>query len=342
MEHQVPFRRWTPAAAVIFLILGFLGGCGTFVRDTMIVIIKVNSEFSAKDIEIEIDRSFIEKYEDRVDITATFTVDKAMQNPNARLMDGDLHMAGRAPEVALPVVAEIANAASVKDATALVHRVEGTARPLRVSGVWRIWAEHAGRAKEEQGEPQEPATSYNPGHVFEIHPVTRLDDIDLRGTFRPIGGGFEPGDAHDTFGIYQNVECTISVRPEAVSIITRKGVFNNVEFLMEIVEDRQIEVPGGRFVIASAWDLKGNLLVKRLRMVFADGTPPERTVKRLKRGDRLRVYGLPRIDLSEISRRVRVSRTDPAALTLPLPYEIIIQGVYEGPGSSEGRDGTCL
>ena len=60
-----------------------------------------------------------------------------------------------------------------------------------------------------------------------------------------------------------------------ISIITRTGIYNNVGFIMEIVDDRQTEVPGGRFVIASARDLKGDLLVERLRMVFADDTPPE-------------------------------------------------------------------
>ena len=98
---------------------------------------------------------------------------------------------------------------------------------------------------------------------------------------------------------------------------------------MEIAEDRQIEVPGGRFVIASARDLKGNLLVKRLRMVFAKDTPPERAVRLLKRGGRLHVYGLPRVDFSEVARRMKGSKKDPALLVKPLPYEIIIQGIYK-------------
>jgi hypothetical protein len=112
-------------------------------------------------------------------------------------------------------------------------------------------------------------------------------------------------------------------------MVTRKGLYNDVEFLMEIADERQIEVPGGRFVIASAMDMKGNLLVKRLRMVFASGTPPEKAVRLLKRGDRLHVYGLPRMDFAEVSRRVRGSRTDPSLLAKPLPYEIIIQGVFK-------------
>lgn len=98
---------------------------------------------------------------------------------------------------------------------------------------------------------------------------------------------------------------------------------------MEIADERQIEGPGGRFVMASARDLKGNLLVKRLRMVFVKDTAPEKTVKVLKPGDRLHVYGLPRMDFAELSRRVSGSRKDPTLLTKPLPYEIIIQGVYQ-------------
>ena len=81
--------------------------------------------------------------------------------------------------------------------------------------------------------------------------------------------------------------------------------------------------------MASARDLKGNMLVERLRMVFARDTPPEKAVRRLKRGDRLHVCGLPRVDFSEISRRVRNSKRDLSLLAKSLPYEIIIVGVYK-------------
>jgi hypothetical protein len=251
-----------------------------------------------------------------------------MQNPTARIFDGDLHMAGQAPEIGLPAVAEIANGASAKKAVDLVHSVEGKGKPLKISGVWRVWAEHAGRATEEQGTPLPAAKSDNPGHVFEIHPITRINNIETLDTFRPVEG-YLPGGAGSTFEMYERAECTLTVKPKTVSIVSRKGLYNDVEFIMEIVEGRQIVVPGGRFVIASALDMKGKLLVKRLRMVFASGTPPEKAVRLLKRGDRLHVYGLPRMDFAEVSRRVRGSQKDPALLTKPLPYEIIIQGVFK-------------
>ena len=320
-------RRLAPAAVGAALGLGVLGSCGYFVRDVSIFYMKADAALDGKNIKIEIARSFVEKYKDTVAISTLMTVDKAMKKPNSRLMDGDLHFAGRAPAIGLPTVAEIANAASAQNAVDLVRRLDGTGRRVKIEGVWRIWAEHAGRAKEEQGEDLDPDSSENPGHVFEIHPVMKIDDIKLSETFRTIRG-FKPGGARKTFGIYQNVGCKITVKPGVISFVTRKGVDNNVEFILEVVDGRQVRVEGGRFVMAAARDLDGDLLVDRLRMVFADDTPPERAVRRLRRGGRLHVYGLPRISLSEIWRRVKDAARDPSLLDRPLPYEIIIQGIY--------------
>jgi hypothetical protein len=316
------------ALAVLFLLMAVFNNCAHFWRGATIFYLNVNGLFSAKQIEIEIIGSFIETYKDRVGITSTFTVDKAMLHPIARFLDGDFHLSGRAPEVALPVVAEIANGASAQKAIDLVHGAEGTGRPLKISGVWRIWPEHGAGAKEDQGDPLEAMESDNPSHIFEIHPVTRIGDVGVLDTFRPIEG-FLGGDAQACFEIFQKAECKITVKPKTVSIVTQTGLRNDVEFIMEIVDGRQIEAPGGRFVIASARDLKGNLLVERLRIVFATGTPPERAVRVLKRGDHLHVFGLPRVDFAEIWRRVKGSPTNPALLVKSLPYEIIIQGVYK-------------
>ena len=257
MKRQPSPHPSARAAAALLLLIGALNGCAFLAREATRAYMNVNELFSARDIEIQINKSFLEKYKDRVSITTTFTVDQAMQNPVARIFDGDLHMAGRAPEIGLPAVAEIANGASAKTAADLVHSVEGTGKPLKISGVWRIWAEHAGSAKEEQGTPLPVAKANNPGHVFEIHPITRINNIGILDTFRPIEG-YLPGGAGSTFEMYEKADCTLTVRPKTVSIVTRKGLYNDVEFLMEITDERQIEAPGGRFVIASARDMKGN------------------------------------------------------------------------------------
>jgi hypothetical protein len=315
------------ASSILFVLVPFLHGCGLIVRQATIAYIAVKSDFSPKEVEIEINKSFIEKYKNRVAIRATFTVDKAMASPLPPPLDGDLHFAGRAPQVALPIVAEIVNANDQKAAIDLVHGAEGTGKPLRISGVWRIWPEHAGSAEEEQGKSLPAFVTYKPDHVFEIHPVTRIHSIELLDSFTPVKG-FSPGGAQRTFGIFEKVSCTLRVKPKTVSIVTETGLYNDVEFIMEIADDRQLVVHDGRFVIAAARDLDGGLLVERLRMVFAKETPPERAVRLLKRGDRLHVYGIPRVDFAEISRRVRDSGANPTLLTRPLPYEIVVLGVY--------------
>ncbi len=83
-----------------------------------------------------------------------------------------------------------------------------------------------------------------------------------------------------------------------------------------------------RYVVAAALDLHGNRLVDRLRMVFVKGTPPERSVRNLEAGDRMHVFGLPRIDLAAVNQRLRQARRNPALLDRPLPYEIVIVGEY--------------
>jgi hypothetical protein len=210
----------------------------------------------------------------------------------------------------------------------LIHRAEGTRKPLKISGVWRIWPEHGGSAIEEQGTPLEAYTMSNPEHVFELHPVTKIKKVELLvESFKPVPG-FKPGSANRTFGIYEKASCRLTVEPKTVSILSPAGLYNDVEFIMELADEPQLVVADGRFVTASARELDGTLLVQRLRMVFVKGTDPERAVRLLKRGNQLHVYGIPRLDFAELSRRVKGSGTNQALLTGTLPYEIIILGVY--------------
>jgi hypothetical protein len=321
-------RRGSVRTAVgLFVFVNSLTGCGWIVRESTIAYIAVSSHLSSNRIEIEVNRTFIEEYKNRVAIHTTFTVDRAMATPLPAAIDGDLHFSGRAPEVGLPIVAEIVNAVNAKTAIDVVHGAVGTGKHLKVSGVWRIWPEHAGGAEEEQGKPLPAFETDNPDHVFEIHPVTAINRVQLLGSFMPVKG-FIPGGAARTFQIFQKASCTLRVKPKTVSIVTEAGLYNDVEFMMTIGDPPQVAVTDGRFVIASARSLDGTVLVERLRMVFAKGTPPERAVRPLKRGDHLHVYGIPRLDFSEISRRVSNYRMNPALLTLTLPYEIVILGVY--------------
>ena len=310
-----------------WILLLSLAGCGWMVREVMILYITVDSHLVPSHVSIEIDRPFIEKYKNRVTVRTVFTVDAAMSAPLPPPLDGDLHIAGRARQVELPIVAEIANARDEQAAIDVVNRAAARHATVRMSGVWRIWPEHAGRAKEDQGEPLGPLGSDKPEHVFEIHPVTRIDRVSLLDSFKPVKG-FSPGDAERTFGIFQKATYTLKVMPKKVAIVVDTGLYNDIEFVMKVAPDPQLVVSDGRFVVASAMDHDGKLLVQRLRTVFVRGTPPELAVKQLKSGEQLHVYGMPRIDFAEIARRVKESRTNPALLKQPLPYEVIILGVY--------------
>src|SRR5271169_3935850 len=76
------------------------------------------------EIQITLLNGFIEKYKDRATIEAAYTVDKALARPNSPASDGDLHAAGRAPEIGLAAVAEIMNAALEPEAVDLIHQAE--------------------------------------------------------------------------------------------------------------------------------------------------------------------------------------------------------------------------
>jgi hypothetical protein len=320
-------RASRPPAHALIALAALLAGCGLIMRQTQIAYIAVNGKFAPKQVEITIHKSFIEKYKNRVQIHATFTVDKAMETPSLDAVDGDLHFAGRSPQVALPVVAEIANAIYYKSAVDLVHGAEASGKTLEVTGVWRIWPEHAGSAVEEQGKTLPALTTNTPDHVFEIHPVTEIEDVDLRGTFTVVKG-FTPGGAQRTFEIYQKAPVTLTIKADAISIVTETGLYNDAEFIMQIGDSGQKVVSDGRFVFSAALDLDGKVVAPNLRMVFAKGTPPELAVRHLKSGDRLHVYAIPRFDFADISRRVREHPRDSTLLKQPLPYEMIILGVY--------------
>jgi hypothetical protein len=312
----------------IFCIAIVAQGCATMARVAKQEYIQVRSAISPSEIEITLDDSFIDTYRDRATIDVMFTVDKAGTWAHPAFLDGDLHIAGRAPGIGLPVVAEIKNAASEREAVGVIHGVAGTGSPVRLAGAWRLWAEHAGSAEEVQGAELSVIEETNPDHVFEIHPVTRIGGVNILASLRPPKG-YSPAKADIAFRSFVNIQCRIIPKEGTITVVTLKGQINDVEFLMEVGEGGQLVVEDGRFVNAAVLDLKGIQIVREVRMVFVKNSPPEDRVRSLRRGNRLHVFGLPRIDLSTVAWRARHSRDNPELLKLNLPYEIVVVGVYE-------------
>jgi hypothetical protein len=323
-------RAHVPKRGALLVALAVLSlpGCALLYRGADVAYVELMAEFSPNDVQIEIHKSFIAKLMNRVSMDVDFRVEHADIVPHPAFMDGDLHFAGHSPQVGLPVVGEIINAAQEKEAVDLVHAAKRTGTPLALSGVWRIWPEHAGDVDEKQGGERHATHSPNPDHVFEIHPVTTVAGISLLDSFHPVEG-FLPGAAAVVVPRLEQVHCRITVRRGDIVITTQKGLYNDLAFIMEVADDRQTVVADGRFVTASLLDTDGTVLARRRRMVFVRDTPPERAVRRLARGARLHVYGIPRIDLSEIYRRVEEHGRRPGLLDENLPYEVVIIGVFD-------------
>lgn len=312
---------------IVFVACAAACGCAVFVRIGKQGYFFIESELRRADVRITLDRAFVEQYKNRTTIDTTFVVDHAGKFAHAGYLDGDLHVAGRAEEIRLPIVAEVENAASRPEAIALVHRLAGTGEPVALSGMWRIWSEHFGKAEETQGEELDPIDRTNPPHVFEVHPVTRIGDLDLTGTFHPVPG-FRPEPADVVFESFKNARVRIVPGEKTVTLYTRREELNDADFTIEIGSNPPLVVPDGRFVDAAVLTPKGEKLADRIRMVFVRDTAPERIARGLAPGERLHVFGIPRIDLSAVSFRVSRAREDPAVLDGALPYEILVIGVF--------------
>jgi hypothetical protein len=280
-------------------------------------------------IEITLKNSFIEKFKNRVTVDTTFTVDKAHARPNPPKKDSDLHIAGRAPEIGLPIVAEIMNAKDEDAAVARIHSVEGTNMAVKMSGAWRLWCEHGGESQQIQGATLTAFTTTNPDHVFEIHPITSLDGKSITESLKPIKG-FPTKDAETAFMSYENKKSEIvsNGAKKTTTIITSMGGFNYVEFKIEITDD-PFSVSDGTLVFAKVLDLDGEVLVQKRRMVFVKGSEPEKALLKLHKGDIMHVLGVPRINLALVSFRRANAKTKPGILTWNLPYEMLIVGVYD-------------
>src|SRR5436305_8472872 len=293
------------------------------------------------DIEITLSNSFIEKFKNRATIDATFTVDKAHPRPNPASKDGDLHAAGRAPEVVLPMVAEVMNARSAPAALDLIHQAEQSRQALPVRGIWRLWCEHGGDVAFQQGAPLQRFDTTNPPHVFQIHPLLQVGDQGIGESLKPIDG-FTYKEAGQAFHAYENLSSHITTGGGQTTLRTTMAGFNYVEFILQLNEDPTHTIDDGLTVMASILDLRSELLVRNRRMVFAQGTAPFERVRALHKGDALHVVGVPRISLALLSFRVAQRNVKPGILDWSLPYEIVVVATFDDtPAPEESASGAA-
>jgi len=286
-------------------------------------------------ITITIRKSFIDSFKSKLTIDANYEVWYAHKSPNPASKDGDLHFAGWDKKIGLPIVAEIMNAKQQTDAVQLVHQKEGKGQPsekIKLSGVWRLWCEHPGDIYEfKQGRNDIPIENTNPPHVFEIHPVTKLGDIDLLTSLHEING-FEYKDAEDAFSKYSNMRCKLSKKGKYVSIETNGIGYNYVDFWIRFNQNQNAKVSDGMFAYCSIYqsqpqDDEGEELIShKLKIGFVKGSAIYEKAKTMGKGDILHVVGIPRINMALVAWRIEHATSEPQALQWNLPIEMVAVG----------------
>ena len=287
-------------------------------------------------ITISIRKSFIDSFKNRVTIDANYEVYFAHKHPNTAVKDADLHFAGYDRAIGMPIVAEVMNAKDQDAAVDLIHQKEGHGAPqekLKLSGVWRLWCEHPGEIEEFKQGKKIAIENTNPPHVFEIHPVTKVGDINVTNSLHHIEG-FKYKDAEDAFSRYSNLRSRISKKGKFVLIETNGIGYNYVDFWIQLNTTQKQVVSDGLFVFCTIYQSgfdpqeedQGDLISHKMRIGFIKNSELFNKVKTMKKGQFLHVVGIPRIALNLIAWRIEHANNNPEALQWNLPFEMIAVG----------------
>jgi hypothetical protein len=298
------------------------------VRRLLLCVVLLSAATAVAQIEITLKRDFIDKFADRVTIDANLQVQATSKIHSAK-QDGDIHVAGTAPEIGLMTVAEVMNAKTERTASVktLVDAIGHN--PVHLVGAWRIWAEHGGEQNYHQGEPTEPAADSGVAHIFEIHPIIEVGGRDISHTVEPISG-FTYKVAEDAFQHYERTKSHISTAGNEVTISTEQAAYNYTEFVARL-RTGPGAMDGGAGFFADILDVNGDLLVHDRRLVTIAGTEAHQILSGMKKGDLVQVVGVPRVSLKLVKWRLE-NHTKPKfsrALDWNLPYELIIVAVTD-------------
>lgn len=249
--------------------------------------------------------------------------------------DGDLHIAGYDKKIGLPIVAEIMNAADEEDALDTIHKYEGKGKPdesIEITGAWRLWAEHiATGAHYAQPTGYKSIKNTGPDHVFEIHPVFSVIDLDLNESLHDIDG-YNFHDSKKAFKHYTTRSCSLTSSTKKITIETGKALYNYCDFWIKVLTTEKYKVGDGLFVYCDVLETKfkpatdnvpSKTVAYMIRMAIPENTEAYDAVKDLNAGEFLHVIGIPRISLVEVAKRVKQKKD----LNKELPFEMIVVGL---------------
>jgi hypothetical protein len=303
------------------------------------------------EITVSLTKGFVKKVKDKATISTAFRVNEHHDHPNPvgeGSKDGDIHIAGRDSIVRLPIVAEIINGRKENDTLSFLLQ-RSLDEEVSVIGAWRFWFEHPGSIDQIQTAEMPPRPDgTNPDHVFELHPIVQFGSFDCRDSFAPIKDGskeFTGYPADVAFPSYEKKAVIISRTSTGIMITSKKADYNYVNFEMRLA-GKPKDVGDGYIVLAKVYaagadDEAEPVVDGSRRMIFVKGTAPADAVKDLKKGAKLHVLGIPRVNLNQVlaianglegndTYSAGWSKTDECSPENPcLPWEMIIVAILK-------------
>jgi len=303
---------------------------GRFLGSLLFLVPALASRLSGQDFEVRLKKAWATKFADRTSIQAKMVIHHAHKSPNPIKSggdDGDMHFSGESPDVGLPFVAEIVNAALPGEQSAVsdVKASEGSTSNVIVTGAWRLWFEHPSTTQTQGAHNPFSPDNTNPDHSFEIHPVSQIEQDGVQASFVLIKN-YTPYTADVAFPYFDKAKLTIKASSSGISLRSKKLKYNYVGFGIELTHKPK-KVSDGYIVLAKVLSGDGDEEAANgeRRMIFVDGTAAAAKIQTAAAGDRFDVLGIPRINLNGVL--ALVAKHGTAQFDAQLPYEMIIVGV---------------
>jgi hypothetical protein len=165
--------------------------------------------------------------------------------------------------------------------------------------------------------------------------VVKFGDFDVLKSFGPIEdeeAEFRGYPAEKAFNAYEKRPATITKSNTAIMLTSNKAAFNYVEFQMRLA-GKPKDVGDGYIVFANVYNAnaKANdepVIEESRRMIFVKGSAPADAVKDLKKGNKLHVLGIPRVNLNLVYAIASGLQGD-EEYSESLPYEMIIVAILK-------------
>lgn len=274
--------------------------------------------------EIILSKKFVKELTGKATVTSHFKVLKI--TPESGFQDdGDLHIYGLDKSIGLNAVAELINAdlPAQKPAVKLFRDALKENATLEIEGAWRIWCEHGRKGVHQEGMKIDPKDL---DHVFEIHPVMKIDTMSLSGSFTLNEKDESYTEAVKAFKHYDKLKCKLSASGDSVHIILGKAMYNYVRFK---IKGPAKVTEGSDHIswVGDALDSTGKVVKKDVMIIAIKGTKCYEELLSVKENKTIDVVGEPRVNLNKVMGILNENANKTVLTEYSLPYEIVLSGI---------------